>query len=125
MFALPEELGYDYTTRRVLAHAKGLSDAYEEATLVQYDIAVRDHDTALVSRYYTERVSSNAKMYPPRGSGTRLWQVWKLGKDGKPMGPSRVLKGCWIDSCRNLGIGTDRGIQEAIQRRLLDRRVSW
>ena len=66
----------------------------------QYDISVRSIDTREVTWYRTERLVSNIGADAARGRGTRVWEVRKLDKKGKPIGGPRVLKDCWIDHDR-------------------------
>lgn len=91
----------------VLGKGKGKATSTQSSTqdqakdaVPQYDIAVRSFHNGRPTWYRTERLVSDIGADAPRGRGTRVWQVRRLGKDGKPVGDIRVLKDCWIDQDR-------------------------
>lgn len=106
MFAEPEDLGYDTTMRRV--NTIGASP--------QFDISVfekKETDSKPQHRWYrTRRLLSNIGAEAARGRGTRVWEVVRLDKHDEPVGPSRVLKDCWIDY--------DRTREGDIMKRIID-----
>ena len=90
MYAKPEQLGWDPTMRLVTIDRRNL----------QYDITVSDKDHTEPLVYRTMRLISNVGACTIRGRGTRVWEVQRVGPDGKPDGQSRVLKDSWPDSDR-------------------------
>lgn len=101
MFAEPSQLGYDTTMRPVLVGTTGSSEGHHSPNATfQYDIAVRSLDGGKVTWYRTERLLANIGADAARGRGTRVWEVRRLDMAGNPVGPSRVLKDCWVDDDR-------------------------
>lgn len=105
MYSEPSKLGYDTTMRRVDVPVQGRDKVPSTQTpdhdqakdaVAQYDIAVRSSDSGRLTWYRTERLISNIGADAVQGNGSRVWQVRRVGKDGKPTGEIRVLKDCWV-----------------------------
>ena len=64
----------------------------------QYDIVVRDKNTATETTFRTKRVLSNIGTDALRGRGTRVWEVIELDADGNEKDVDTcVLKDVWAD----------------------------
>lgn len=85
VFATPEQLGWDETIRRIEPQ-NGLP--------IHYDIELNG------KWYRTICLLSNVGAEALRGRGTRVWEVKELSEHNETVGPSLVLKDCWIDSTR-------------------------